>query len=40
MRIVLEKTLKEEVVAYYKAIFQHLPVRTEEAPEQPKPGSI
>jgi hypothetical protein len=27
-------------VAYYKAIFQHLPVRTEEAPEQPKPGSI
>jgi hypothetical protein len=39
MRTVLGKKLKEEVMAYYKALLQHLPVRTEEAPEQPKPGS-
>jgi hypothetical protein len=36
---VFERTLKEVVMAYYKALFQHLPVRREETLEQPKPGS-
>jgi hypothetical protein len=38
MKNVLEKSLKKAAMAYYKASFQHLPVRTEKAPE-PKPGS-
>jgi hypothetical protein len=36
---VFERTLKEAVMAYYKALFQHLHERPEETPEQPKPGS-